>query len=79
MKKRQHQNARGLKTKTSDEKVTTPKCKELKTKTSDKKRGNSKMQEAQNKDLRWKKMQPQNAQRDKNRRRFHKPKIRNRS
>jgi hypothetical protein len=39
----------------------TPKCKGLKTKTSDEKRGSSKMQGAQNKDLRWKKRQPQNG------------------
>jgi hypothetical protein len=33
----------GLKTKTSDEKEATPKCKGLKTKTSDEKRGNPKL------------------------------------
>jgi hypothetical protein len=52
---------RGLKTKASDEKKATLKCKGLKTKVSDEKRGNPKMQGAQNKDLWWKKRQPQNA------------------
>jgi hypothetical protein len=39
MKKRQPQNPRGSKQKTSDEKEATPKCKGLIRKTSDEKRG----------------------------------------
>jgi hypothetical protein len=47
-------------------KEATPKYKRLKTKTSDEKRDNLKTQGAHNKDIRRKKRQPQNAERDKN-------------
>jgi hypothetical protein len=48
-------------------KEATPKCKGLEIKTSDEERGNPKMQEALNKDLRWKKREPQNARGSKQR------------
>jgi hypothetical protein len=60
-KNRQSENARGSKQRSPMKKEATLERKGLITKTSNKKRGNLRMEGAHNKDLWWKKRQPQNA------------------